>query len=67
MGFIKYSIGGKIKETTANDKLSSEKIEENEDVGAGSLIICRGCKIQHLLAVDEKERKCSCGNIVRFN
>lgn len=64
MAIKKYSMGGPI--TSVKDKDSIEQKEEKEDITDGKLAVCSKCGIQHLL-VNEKSKKCACGNLVQFN
>ena len=64
--FVKYSIGGSI--TSIKDKDGIDSREESTTLAekqADKLIICGGCGIQHALFLEEGERKCSCGRIIK--
>ena len=58
----KYGVGGQI--TSIVDKNGTETNEAYSQLNEGTLVICSGCGIQHL--IKSAPEKCECGTMVKL-
>lgn len=61
MGFVKYSVG---KIDSVVDKDGTQTTETHSQLNDGTLVICSGCGLQHL--IKSVPEKCECGTMVKL-
>lgn len=66
MGFIKYSIGGKITSVVEVDGME-EREDDGRDLSCIGVQVCNKCGLQHMIVRSETDTICSCGNTLKTN